>query len=86
MKSFIFGVFRTIWAIIRVALIVVGSIGAVLSVILFCICILGLFLNAIISGWDKAFDLTLLPLLISIGCVFGFSLMRAIGNFSTNNE
>lgn len=82
MKSFALGTLKLIWTIIRWALIIVGTVGAFLSVLLFLLCVFGLLMNALVNGWAKAFDLTLAPLLVSVGAVFGFSLMRAIGKFN----
>ncbi len=85
MKSFMLNALRIIWSIIQFVFVVLGTIGAYLAVLVTMLCVFGLFLNAIISGWDKAFDLTLMPLLVSIGSVFGFSILKAIGNLGKNN-
>lgn len=85
MKVFISSTLKFICAIIRIALIVIGNLGAVLSVLLMLLCVFGLLLNAVISGWDRAFDLTLMPLLVSVGSTLGFSLIGAIGKFRTEN-
>lgn len=85
MKTFTLNALRIIWSIIQFIFVVIGTIGAFLAVLMTLLCFLGLLLNAVISGWDKAFDLTLMPLFISIGTVFCFVILRAIGNLGKNN-
>lgn len=85
MKTFILNVLGIIWSIIQFTFVVIGTIGAFLAILMTFLCALGLLLNAVISGWDKAFDLTLMPLLVSIGSLFGFIILRAIGNLGKNN-
>lgn len=85
MKSFLLGVLKVIWRIIRLTFIVLGSIGTILSILWLLLCIGGLLLNALIGGWKEAFDLSLAPLLISVGTALGFSFLYALGKFDPEN-
>ena len=85
MKSFLLGVLKVIWRIIRLTFIVIGSIGTILSILWRLLCIGGLLLNALIGGWKEAFDLSLAPLLISVGIALGFSFLYALGKFDPEN-
>lgn len=85
MKSFLLGVLKVIWRIIRLTFIVIGSIGTILSILWLLLCIGGLLLNALIGGWKEAFDLSLAPLLISVGIALGFSFLYTLGKFDPEN-
>lgn len=85
MKSFLLGVLKVIWRIIRLTFIVLGSIGTILSILWLLLCIGGLLLNALIGGWKEAFDLSLAPLLISVGTALGFSFLYTLGKFDPEN-
>ncbi|MDE5985378.1 MAG: hypothetical protein K2H13_09010 [Eubacterium sp.] len=84
MKSVLFNILKSILTVVKFVFVIIGSIGAFLSVLLLLLCIFGLLLNAVIGGWDKAFDLTLMPLLVSLGAVFGFSILRALGTLGND--
>lgn len=81
MKNIILSILKGIWWVVRLVLIFVGSLGMVPAAIFLLICIGGFFLIWLISGWGAAIDIMLLPVLVSVGILLGFSFARALGMF-----
>lgn len=86
MKKFLLGSLKFLWFILRAALIFVGIVGSFLSV-LFLFAVAGIFvIFAIVNGGlAAAWDATWQVLLIGVGALLGFSLLRALGMYDHAN-
>lgn len=81
MKSVLLNVLKVIWTILRVIFAIVGSLGSIAAGLFFLLCIGGLLLYALATGWENAIDLCTPSILASLGIFIGFILIRVLGTF-----
>lgn len=86
MKKLLLGSLKFLWFILRVVFIFVGSVGSFVSA-LFLLVLAGIFVILAIANGElaAAWDSTWQVLLIGVGALFGFSLLRALGTFEPDN-
>lgn len=81
MKSVLLNVLKVIWTILRVIFVIVGTLGSIAAGLFFLLCIGGLLLYALATGWESAIDLCTPSILASLGIFIGFIIIRALGTF-----